>query len=92
MQNTPELKSARTNAITVSMVAKAAIHREATEIGRRRASSGLSLRDVAKYTGTQYHALYRAERGRPVSLVSALKIARFFECSVEELFGELLRS
>lgn len=51
-----------------------------------REQRGLSLRDVEKHSGVPHPTLCRAEAGLRVNLDAALKIARFFETTVEKLW------
>jgi DNA-binding XRE family transcriptional regulator len=51
-----------------------------------REQKGLSLRDVEKHSGISHSTLCRAEAGLRVNLDAALRIARFFETSVEKLW------
>lgn len=51
-----------------------------------REQKGLSLRDVEKHSGISHSTLCRAEAGLRIKLDAALKVARFFETTVEKLW------
>lgn len=59
-----------------------------TRFRTARLKSRLGLRDVAKFSGVSLATVQRIDTGRPPSIEVALKLARFFERSVEVLFAE----
>jgi len=58
----------------------------------RREDAGLSMRDLAKYTGISHATLCRLEAGRPPDIRNALLLAKFYECTVENLFFQFATS
>jgi len=74
---------------TVSQVRKpVAIHR--TRVQQLRMEAGLGMRELAKYAGLSPATVSRVEAGNEPDIINALKLARFFESTVEDLFGSLL--
>jgi putative transcriptional regulator len=66
--------------------------RAMTVLSRKRQEFGLSLREVEAATGVSNGYLSQIERGMFDPAVSiALKLARFYETTVEDLFGENAR-
>jgi transcriptional regulator with XRE-family HTH domain len=55
----------------------------------KRTLHNLTVRDVAEGTGIHASLVSRAEHNFDLNLTTALKIAEFFECSVEELWSTL---
>ena len=55
----------------------------------KRTHHGLSVRDVAEGSGVHPSLVSRAEHNFDLHITAALKIAKFFECSIEELWSEL---
>lgn len=53
---------------------------------RRLFNPPLTLADVADHTGVSVPTLSRIERGASVSLVEALRLARFYEKPIEEIW------
>lgn len=47
----------------------------------------LTLRDVAKYSGVSVATIARIEWGAECNLSQALKLAHFFETTVEKIWG-----
>lgn len=69
---------------------RAAAPRE-TPLWRNRQDHGLTLRDVSVAVGVAFSDISRAERGDVAPRVTtALRLARFYETTVEELFGWML--
>jgi len=59
-----------------------------TSLRERRTESGWSQGDLAKLAGVSRQTINAIETGRyEPSLSLALKLARLFECAVEELFS-----
>jgi DNA-binding XRE family transcriptional regulator len=52
-----------------------------------RQTNGLTLRDVSKASGVDVATVNRMEFGCETMLSTALKIAKFFEVTVEDLFS-----
>jgi putative transcriptional regulator len=56
-------------------------------VKEHRKQAGLTQEDLAKSLGVSRQTIISIERGRYVpSLALALKIARFFKCSVDQMF------
>lgn len=53
--------------------------------------SGLSLREIAKYSEVSIATLSRVSLGKPPEINTAFKLAKFFETSVEDLFSEFIK-
>jgi DNA-binding XRE family transcriptional regulator len=77
-------------AITISKLQGAA--RIDTPLGKLRRKHGVLMRDVSRHSGVSLATVCRAESGKPVDIVTALKLARFYESTVEDLFGRLLEA
>jgi len=58
-----------------------------TRIQQLREQANLGLNETADHAGVSHSTLSRIEAGRAPDICSALRIARFFETSVEDLFG-----
>jgi transcriptional regulator with XRE-family HTH domain len=59
-----------------------------------RAAKGLSLRAASQQTGISFNYIAELERGehRKPSVTVALTLARFYECTVEDIFGWTLET
>lgn len=57
-----------------------------TPLRSMRLNSGLTFSELSEHTGLNQSTLCRAEAGLTIELVTALKIARFFEKPVEEIW------
>jgi putative transcriptional regulator len=56
-------------------------------VREHRKQAGLTQEDLAKSMGVSRQTIISIERGKYVpSLALALKIARFFKCSVDQMF------
>lgn len=75
---------------TVSQV-RHKVYSSSTLIGELRAASGLTVREVAKHSGVSHPTVNRVERGHEPSIGNAIKLARFFERSVNDLFGHFAK-
>lgn len=54
----------------------------------RRNKLGLTLRDVGEAVGMSAAGLSVIEHGAETQMTTAIKLARFFGCKVEEIWGE----
>lgn len=72
---------------TVSQVRRKGSAR--TRLQQLRDEANLGLRELAGYAGVSPATLTRVESGKHPDIVTALKLAQFFETSVEDLFGNL---
>lgn len=59
---------------------------DTTLLQRCREESGLTLREVAGYSGVSIATLDRMERGFQCELSSAMKLAKFWELPIEQLW------
>lgn len=59
-----------------------------SELRAMREQWGLSVRDVEKETGVTKSTIFRAEHGMEVELGHALRLARFFSKTIEEIWKE----
>lgn len=57
-----------------------------TEIGRARDSRGLTLGEVCESTGLNDSTLHRIESGQYPKLADAMRLAKFYETPVEDLW------
>lgn len=72
---------------TVSQVRKpVSAARSRVEILRLEA--GLGTRELAQYAGVSPATVSRIESGKAPDICSAIRLARFFETSVEDLFSQ----
>ncbi len=55
---------------------------------RMRTELGLSLRDVEAAIGVSNATLSHVERGTDLTLSTAVKIVKFFGCTIEEMWPE----
>lgn len=53
----------------------------------RRASSGMSIKEVSDHIGISQYSYLRAECGRTMRVSDAVAIAKFFETTVEDLWA-----
>ena len=74
---------------TISQVKKSIPPRN--RLAALRMDSGLTVRDMATYSGVSPATISRVEAGKPPDIRTALKLARFFETSVEDLFHEFTK-
>jgi DNA-binding XRE family transcriptional regulator len=81
-------RNALTTMKTVSQVRRKTTER--TRLTALREESGLGMREMARFCGVSPATLCRVEAGKHPDIVTALRLARFFETSVEDLFGSLL--
>jgi len=58
------------------------------DLAQFRHRRGLSLRDVASVCGLGYATVNRAERGYEVDVFSALRLAEFYETTVDAIWKE----
>ena len=72
---------------TISQVRKYSNHRPKTDIQLLREQANLEVHEVASHAGVSKPTIYRLEQGRPPDIRSALRLAKFFETTVEALFG-----
>jgi DNA-binding XRE family transcriptional regulator len=75
---------------TVSQVRKKVGER--TRIAALREEANLGVREMAAHCGISPATLVRVEAGKHPDIVTALRLAQFFETSVEDLFGYLRSS
>jgi len=78
--------------ITVSAVRREPTAHRISPLTILRLQNGLGMREITKYCGVSPATQSRAEQGRNVEVTTALKLARFYETTVEELFGWMLDS
>lgn len=71
---------------TVSQVKKAIPARTRLEV--LRIEAGLNMRDLGKFAGVGTATVCRVEKGKAPDIRTALRLAKFFETSVEDLFHE----
>ncbi len=70
---------------TVSAVRRT---KERAQLRQLREEANLTLREVAKLTGVSVPTISRIENGdSPPHIRTALRLAEFFETTVEDLFG-----
>ena len=72
---------------TVSQVRRKVSKR--TRLQALREEANLTLREVAKHSGVSAPTVLRTEVGKSPDVRTALLLARFYETSVEDLFGHL---
>ena len=75
---------------TISQVRKVAAKKR-NRVAILRTEGGLGVRELAKYAGVSAATVSRIESGKAPDICSALKLARFFETTVEDLFSEFLK-
>jgi DNA-binding XRE family transcriptional regulator len=63
---------------------------ERTRIKQLREEAGIGLREMCKFAELSPATLSRVESGKAPDIRTALKLAKFFETSVENLFGSWL--
>jgi putative transcriptional regulator len=73
---------------TISQVEKHP--REKTKLWQLREAAGLSRRELTTHVGVCDSTISLIERGHSPNVRTAILLARFFETTVEELFGELV--
>jgi transcriptional regulator with XRE-family HTH domain len=74
---------------TVSQLAdKAQSPVNGSRLRKLREKHGLSLRQIHEYTGVHSNIVSIIERDATSMVMHAITLARFFETTVEELFGE----
>lgn len=59
------------------------------QLRRLHADSGMSVRELSKAIGIKQYDFMRAEFGRAIPVRSALRIAHYFNTTVEELWAEM---
>lgn len=57
-----------------------------TLLEQLRLQAGLGIREVAEYSNVSKATISRVENGKSPDITTALRLARFFETTVEELF------
>lgn len=72
---------------TISQVRKKAPERTRTRTQQLREEANLGTRELAGYAGVSPATVSRIEAGKPPDIRNALRLAQFFETSVEDLFG-----
>ena len=75
---------------TVSQVRGTKPAKPKTKLQVLRESANIGVRELAGYSGVSPATISRIESGRVPDLYNALKLSRFFETSVEDLFGSFL--
>lgn len=79
--------------LSKKLASSKATHRKRTwrtTLLSRRIALGLSQRDVAKAIGVSDASICLAEKGIDLRLGSAMALAKFFGCTVEQLWTERL--
>lgn len=71
---------------TVSQVKKSLP--KCRRVAMLREEAGLSLRELGSYAGVGHATVCRIESGKAPDIRTALRLAKFFETSVEDLFNE----
>lgn len=74
---------------TVSQVRKPVTTRN--RVAQLRQAAGLQMRELAGYCGVSHLTICRIEAGKAPDVKTALLLARFFETTVEDLFGHFAR-
>jgi DNA-binding XRE family transcriptional regulator len=72
---------------TVSQVRNTKQVRPKTKVQVARENANIGVRELTGYTGISPATISRIEAGRAPDIRNALKLAKFFETSVEDLFG-----
>lgn len=70
---------------TISQVRKKP--EERTRLQSLREEANLGVRELARYVGISAATVTRTEQGKKPDIRNALRLAHFFETSVEDLFG-----
>ena len=74
---------------TVSTLRRKPVERSRLQLLRE--DAGLGLREVASHAGVIPSVLSRVENGKAPSISTALRLARFYETTVELLFGHHIK-
>lgn len=61
------------------------------KLREKREALGLSMRDVAEHTGYTVSTLFEIENGTDPQLTTAMKLAEFFGCMVNDLWPSRLK-
>lgn len=72
---------------TISQVRRKSIDRVRTRVQQLREDANLGVRELAGFSGVSPATVSRIEAGKPPDIRNALRLAKFFETSVEDLFG-----
>lgn len=64
--------------------------KERVRLQQLREDANLGLREMAKFAGVSASTVTRIEQGKAPDITTALRLARFFETSVEDLFGSFM--
>jgi DNA-binding XRE family transcriptional regulator len=73
---------------TISQVRGSKASKPKTKLQVKRENANIGVRELAGYSGASPATVSRIEAGKPPSIRNALLLARFFETSVEDLFGD----
>ena len=63
---------------------------ERTRVHQLREQANLGLRETAKFAEVSAATLSRVESGKAPDIRTALRLARFYETTVEDLFGTFI--
>jgi DNA-binding XRE family transcriptional regulator len=76
--------------LTISQIRKKKPAKERTRLQILRDDAGLGTRELARFSEVSSSTISRVESGQCPDIRTALRLARFFETSVEDLFGSFL--
>lgn len=61
--------------------------KERTRLQQMRDEAGIGVRELGQFSGLSPATITRVEQGGAPDITTALRLATFFETSVEDLFG-----